>query len=108
MGEVIGSTVRFSLIIVGTLIAAEGASTTAPRWMEHPGTTDRAIIRMRGRLIEGARDLQESIEPYAASHPESFRVRSGQAIARRRLYFTEDPATWASITGPNALQTAKS
>ena len=85
-----------------------GSSTTAPRWMEHLGTTDRAIIRMRRRLIQGARDLQEGIEPYAASHPESFRVRSGQSILPKGVYFTNDPDTWDAITVPSSLQPAKS
>ena len=54
------------------------------RTEEHLGTTDTAIIRMRRRLIMGARDLAEGIEPYAASHPEVFKVRSGGALLPRR------------------------
>ena len=84
-----------------------GASTTATRWKEHLGTTDRAIIRMRRRLIQCARDLMEGKEPYAPSHPESFRVRSGQAILPKGVHFTDDPDTWDSITVSPEVQPAK-
>jgi len=84
-----------------------GASTTATRWREHLGTTDAAIIRMRRRLIQGARDLQEGIEPYAASHPKAFRVRSGQALIPRGVFFTDDPDTRDSITVSDVVQQAK-
>jgi phenylpropionate dioxygenase-like ring-hydroxylating dioxygenase large terminal subunit len=68
------------------------------RTEEHLGTTDAAIIRMRRRLIQGARDLQNGIEPYAASHPEVYRVRSGGALLPRDVFFTDDPETWDDIT----------
>jgi phenylpropionate dioxygenase-like ring-hydroxylating dioxygenase large terminal subunit len=68
------------------------------RTEEHLGTTDSAIIRMRRRLIQGARDLQNGIEPYAANHPEVYRVRSGGALLPRDVFFTDDPETWDDIT----------
>ena len=68
------------------------------RTEEHLGTTDAAIIRMRRRLIQGARDLQEGIEPYAASHPEVFKVRSGGALLPRNVHFTDDADVLADIT----------
>ena len=68
------------------------------RTEEHLGTTDSAIIRMRRRLIQGARDLQNGIEPYAAMHPEVFKVRSGGALLPRDVFFTDDPETWDDIT----------
>ncbi len=68
------------------------------RTEEHLGTTDTAIIRMRRRLIDGARDLQSGVEPYAASHPEAYRVRSGGALLPRDILFTEDQAVWDDIT----------
>lgn len=76
------------------------------RTEEHLGTTDMAIIRMRRRLIQGARELQEGNEPYAASHPEVFRVRSGQALLPRDVFFTDDPDVWDDITVPASLQAA--
>ena len=68
------------------------------RTEEHLGTTDAAIIRMRRRLIQGANDLQEGIEPYAASHPEVFKVRSGGAVLPRDVYFKDDADVWKDIT----------
>ena len=68
------------------------------RTEEHLGTTDTAIIRMRRRLIIGARELEEGIEPYAASHPEVFKVRSGGAVLPRDVYFKDDPVVWDDIT----------
>ena len=65
---------------------------------EHLGTTDMAIIRMRRRLIQAAQDLQEGIEPYAASHPEVYKVRSGGAVLPRDVYFTEDESVQNDIT----------
>jgi phthalate 4,5-dioxygenase oxygenase subunit len=65
---------------------------------EHLGTTDMAIIRMRRRLIQAAQALQEGTEPYAASHPEVYRVRSGGAVLPRDVYFTEDASVQEDIT----------
>ena len=67
------------------------------RSQEHLGTTDMAIIRMRRRLVQGASELEEGIEPYAATHPEVFAVRSGGAVLPRDVYFTEDPSVQADI-----------
>ncbi len=64
---------------------------------EHLGTTDMAIIRMRRRLIQAAQALQEGTEPYAASHPEVYKVRSGGAVLPRDVYFTEDPSVQEDI-----------
>ena len=65
---------------------------------EHLGTTDMAIIRMRRRLIQAAQALQEGIEPYAASHPEVYKVRSGGAVLPRDIYFTEDASVQKDVT----------
>ena len=65
---------------------------------EHLGTTDMAIIRMRRRLIQAAQALQEGTEPYAASHPEVYKVRSGGAVLPRDVYFTEDASIQEDIT----------
>jgi hypothetical protein len=68
------------------------------RTEEHLGTTDTAIIRMRRRLVQGAKDLLNGIEPYAASHPEVYKVRSGGALLPRDVFFTDDPEVQADIT----------
>jgi len=46
------------------------------RSTEHLGTADLAIIAARRGLLKAARDLQQGIEPYAAHHPEVYRVRA--------------------------------
>ena len=51
---------------------------------EHLGTTDKAIITARRRLIQMAKDLQEGIEPYAATHGDLYKVRSIDFIAEER------------------------
>ena len=51
---------------------------------EHLGTTDKAIITARRRLIQMAKDLQAGIEPYAATHGDLSKVRSIDFIAEER------------------------
>ena len=75
----------------------DSMGTIVDRSHEHLGTTDMAIIRMRRRLVQGARELEEGIEPYAAGHPEVFAVRSGGAVLPRDVYFTEDPSVQDDI-----------
>lgn len=53
----------------------------ADRTLEHLGPTDIGVVRFRRLILQSARDLQQGIEPAAASAPESYRVRSGSAIA---------------------------
>jgi phthalate 4,5-dioxygenase oxygenase subunit len=43
---------------------------------EHLGTSDLAIITARKRLLNLARDLQQGIEPFPASHGDIYRVRA--------------------------------
>jgi hypothetical protein len=76
------------------------------RTEEHLGTTDTAIIRMRRRLIQGAKELEQGIEPYAAGHPEVYRVRSGGALLPRDVFFADDPEVLDDITAkdPRMLQ----
>jgi len=53
----------------------EGMGYLCDRSKEHLGTTDLAVIGARRRLIGLARDLEKGIEPFAAGHPEAYRVR---------------------------------
>jgi hypothetical protein len=57
-------------------MVTDGMGAVADRTKEHLGTTDAAIIRARQLLLTLARDLQEGIEPYPASHGDLYRVRS--------------------------------
>jgi phthalate 4,5-dioxygenase oxygenase subunit len=54
---------------------------------EHLGTSDKAIITARRRLIQMARDLQEGIEPYAATHGDLYKVRGIDFIAPEHDFF---------------------
>ena len=44
----------------------EGAERIVDRSQEHLSTSDTAIIRMQRLLIEGAKALQDGVEPLAA------------------------------------------
>ena len=46
------------------------------RRKEHLGTSDLAIITARKRLLNLARELQQGIEPFLASHGDVYRVRA--------------------------------
>ena len=46
------------------------------RRKEHLGTSDQAIITARRRLLNLARELQQGIEPFPASHGDIYRVRA--------------------------------
>ena len=53
----------------------EGMTRTVDRSLEHLGSSDIAVIAARRRLLKLARDLENGVEPMAASHPELYRVR---------------------------------
>jgi phenylpropionate dioxygenase-like ring-hydroxylating dioxygenase large terminal subunit len=68
------------------------------RTQEHLGSTDAAIIAMRRRLLKAARELQNGIEPYAATHGNLYQVRGGSAVLPRSIAFPDDdPATRRDI-----------
>ncbi len=50
--------------------------TNADRRKEHLGTSDQAIITARRRLMSLARDLQNGVEPFPATHGNIYRVRA--------------------------------
>jgi phthalate 4,5-dioxygenase len=53
----------------------EGMTRVVERNLEHLGSSDIAVIAARRRLMKLARDLENGIEPVAATHPELYRVR---------------------------------
>ena len=59
----------------------EGMTRTVDRSLEHLGSSDIAVIAARRRLLKLARDLEQGIEPIAATHPELYRVRPLDLIA---------------------------
>jgi hypothetical protein len=46
------------------------------RRKEHLGTADGAVIAARRNLLKLAREVEQGIEPWLATHPEPYRVRS--------------------------------
>jgi hypothetical protein len=71
------------------LAVTESMGAVVDRTAEHLGTTDLAIIAARRRLLQAARELQQGIEPFAASHPEVYHVRPTSAILPRNVAFDE-------------------
>jgi phthalate 4,5-dioxygenase oxygenase subunit len=79
--------------IVG-IRAQDAAMTESPgpivdRSLEHLGTSDTAIIRMRKLLIDGARNLENGIEPAAAGDGAIYRVRSHSVVINEDVDFDE-------------------
>jgi len=70
-------------------MAQDSQGLIADRTREHLTPTDVAIVRFRRAMLEGAKALAEGREPMAAQRPESYRLRSGGAIASSRLAFEE-------------------
>jgi nitrite reductase/ring-hydroxylating ferredoxin subunit len=68
------------------------------RTQEHLGTSDTAVIAARRLLLREARALQAGDEPFAATHPEVFRVRSADMILKRDVPF--DGAVRAQLLAP--------
>ena len=53
----------------------EGMGYVCDRSEEHLGSSDVAIIHMRRTLLRLLDNMQKGIEPYAATHPELYRVQ---------------------------------
>lgn len=69
------------------LAVQESMGPVVERHLEHLGTSDTAIIRVRQRLLSGARDLLEGTEPYPSRHPGVYRVRATDAVLPREQGF---------------------
>jgi phthalate 4,5-dioxygenase len=54
----------------------EGMGPIVNRSAEHLGSADAAVIQTRRLLLRLLDDLDAGSEPYAAQHPEAYRVRS--------------------------------
>ena len=54
----------------------EAMGAISPRWLEHLGTTDKAIIEFRSVLLGLCRDLMNGKEPAVAHNPLAYQVRS--------------------------------
>jgi hypothetical protein len=53
----------------------EGMGYVCDRSQEHLGSSDVAIIHMRRTLVRLLENFSKGTEPYAATHPELYRVQ---------------------------------
>jgi phthalate 4,5-dioxygenase len=72
---------------------------------EHLGTTDLAIVAMRRRLIDMARDLQRGIAPALTLDPEIVHVATGFNVVSTRPDFDE---VLAELSSPPLAEAASS
>jgi nitrite reductase/ring-hydroxylating ferredoxin subunit len=70
-------------------MAQDSQGLIAERSREHLTPTDIAVVRFRRMVLEGAGALRDGQEPAAAQLPESYRLRSGGAVASSSLSFEE-------------------
>ena len=72
-------------------VVVEGMGALVDRTVEHLGTSDTAIITLRRRLLNEARAFEAGVEPWAASHPEAYRLRSWSALLDKEASYPSDP-----------------
>lgn len=82
--------------------AQDAAMTESPgpivdRSLEHLGTSDTAIIRMRRLLIDAARNLENGLEPPTARDSTLYRVRSHSVMIDDDVDFDERPDILAGM-----------
>jgi hypothetical protein len=70
-------------------MAQDSQGLIVDRTREHLTATDVAIVRFRRAMLEGAKALRAGQEPAAAQRAESYRLRSGGAVAPSSLSFEE-------------------
>lgn len=64
-------------------MVTESAGPIADRTREHLGTSDKAVIAFRRRLIEAAQRLEQGLEPQAPYDPDCYRVRAHAGLVPR-------------------------
>ena len=67
----------------------EGMGNIVDRTTEHLGVSDTAIIAFRRLMLQLVNDLQEGIEPDAASRGDVFKVRATDRILKRDVDWKE-------------------
>jgi phthalate 4,5-dioxygenase oxygenase subunit len=70
-------------------MAQDSQGMIVDRTREHLTPTDIAIVRFRRLMLGGAKALRDGEEPAAAQRHQSYRLRSGGALAPSRLSFEE-------------------
>jgi phthalate 4,5-dioxygenase len=73
-------------------LLAESAGPIADRAGEHLGTSDKAIVALRNRMLSLARRLAEGLEPQTPYDPDAYRVRAyaGAAGADERDFIEQE------------------
>ena len=64
-------------------MVTESAGAIVDRAREHLGTSDKAVIAFRGRLLAAARSLGHGIEPQTPYDPDCYRVRAHACLVPR-------------------------
>ena len=64
-------------------MVTESAGAIVDRAREHLGTSDKAVIAFRKRLLTAARQLENGIEPQTPYDPDCYRVRAHSGLAPR-------------------------
>jgi phthalate 4,5-dioxygenase oxygenase subunit len=71
------------------------------RAREHLGTSDKAVIAFRQRLLAAARQLADGVEPQSPYDPDCYRVRAHSGlVARDERDFTEQEAIRRGMLAP--------
>jgi phenylpropionate dioxygenase-like ring-hydroxylating dioxygenase large terminal subunit len=82
-------------------MVTESPGPIADRTREHLGTSDKAVIAFRRRLLDAARRLREGIEPQAPYDPDCYRVRAHSALVPRdERDFTEQEEIRRAMLAP--------
>lgn len=82
-------------------MVTESAGAIADRTREHLGTSDKAVIAFRRRLLDAARRLREGVEPQSPYDPDCYRVRAHSALVPRdERDFTEQEAIRRGLLAP--------
>jgi phenylpropionate dioxygenase-like ring-hydroxylating dioxygenase large terminal subunit len=76
----------------------EGMGPIYNRTREHLGTTDMGIIKVRKRLIDGAKDLVDhGTTPAGASDPDQYAIRAASAVVERDGSWVEMTAATRTV-----------
>lgn len=77
----------------------EGTERIVDRTKEHLGTSDTAIIKMRRLMIDGAKALQQGVDPIAAQGGSIYRRHSHSTIIGGTEDFDAYPEIMAAMSG---------
>ena len=82
-------------------MVTESAGAIVDRAREHLGTSDKAVVAFRRRLLEAARQLAQGSEPQSPYDPDCYRVRAhSDLVARDERDFTEHEAIRRGMLSP--------